>query len=215
MRRFHVAHGYPQAITFRNGIDVHFWKPEISQEEARKQLSISLDKTVFLLAGRIGHDKGSTSVKRALPPNAFLIAAGENSEILKSMGNVLYLPTQNAQGMRTLYAATDITLIPSIYLDPFPTVSLESMASGRPVIATTYGGAQEAVVDGTTGWIVDPNDTGAFRKKMEWCMEHRHELPTFGAAARKHIEENFSMERYCKQLFKTYEQAVLMAKKVS
>ena len=106
--------------------------------------------------------------------------------------------------MQTLYAACDATLVPSVYLDPFPTVCLESMACARPVIATIHGGAKEAVNDGVTGWLVDPLHEEAFTDRLRWCITHRSELPEFGEAARKHIEEHFSMEKYVDAVLEIY-----------
>src|SRR3954451_24116353 len=55
-------------------------------------------------------------------------------------------------------AASTAFLNLSTYLDPFPTVNLESMALGVPVIGTRLGGTPEAIVDGETGFLVNPFD---------------------------------------------------------
>jgi glycosyltransferase involved in cell wall biosynthesis len=53
-------------------------------------------------------------------------------------------------------AASTAFLNLSTYLDPFPTVNLESMALGVPVIGTRLGGTPEAIVDDVTGFLVNP-----------------------------------------------------------
>ncbi len=56
------------------------------------------------------------------------------------------------------YAAADISVHPSFY-DPSALVVLEAMATGLPVITTTYCGTSEIIEDGQEGFVVaDPND---------------------------------------------------------
>lgn len=192
-------------VTIRNGIDTTFWKPIGSRREARATLGIQSDAPGFLLAGRLGHDKGVTAVRNALPDDAILLVAGElNKNDLASLGpQAHYLGSCDAERMRLAYAATDATLVPSIYLDPFPTMCLESQACARPVIATTWGGARESVIDGKTGWVVDPTDVTAFRERLAWCS-HAPELSTAGGNARKHVEAHFSLDRFLDDLEALY-----------
>ena len=67
--------------------------------------------------------------------------------------------------MNLAYSVSNITLVPSIYLDPFPTVVLESMYIGTPVISSVYTGAKEAIIDGVTGYHVNPFDIDDFSIK--------------------------------------------------
>ncbi|MEK7137702.1 MAG: glycosyltransferase family 4 protein [Patescibacteria group bacterium] len=205
--------------TLRNGIDLSFWK-EMNQKEARVSLGIPEDQMVFLLAGRLGVDKGSEIIDRTLPEGTLLLAAGDIpegtfsrchtehsrsvSQTFPALPHVRIFPHQNPEQMRLLYSAANVVLIPSLYLDPFPTVTLEAGACSRPVIATIFGGAKEAVRDGITGWIVNPRDEHAFREKLEWCAEHRMELPQFGLAARTHMEKHFSLEKHLDELLQIY-----------
>ena len=67
--------------------------------------------------------------------------------------------------MNLAYSVSNLTIVPSVYLDPFPTVVLESMSKGVPVIASVYSGAREAVINDYTGYIVNPIDTDDFVRK--------------------------------------------------
>ncbi len=207
LKNFLAETGLRNLTTIRNGIDLNFWKEQVSREDARKQLDIPKAKTVFLFAGRIGHDKGSTALDSALPENALLIVAGDTraGAFGRIKNRVLCYENQSAEQMRLLYAACDVAVVPSIYLDPFPTVCLEAMACSRPVIATCFGGSKEAVLDSITGWIVDPNNQIQLREKLQWCIDHREECEVVGKNARKHMEESFSIERYLQKVMKIYE----------
>ncbi len=206
LKNFLAFKGLKNLQTIRNGIDLNFWKEQLSKEEARKQLGIHAEKTVFLFAGRIGHDKGSNALDNTLPAGSLLAIAGDASAgALKNINQqVLSFPNQSAEQMRLLYAACDVAVVPSIYLDPFPTVCLEAMACSRPVIATCFGGSKEAVKDGITGWIVNPLDEPQLKNRLQWCVDHPEEWKKAGIQARMHMEQNFSVERYVKELMEVY-----------
>lgn len=58
-------------------------------------------------------------------------------------------------------------VVPSVWPDPCPTVSLEAMASGVPVIAAATGGLPDQIGDGTNGLLVPPGDADALRDALE------------------------------------------------
>ncbi len=207
LRSYLQRFGYDRMQTVRNGIDLEFWRAEGTKVDARIALNLPTDAPIFLLAGRIGHDKGSSAVLCALPDSAHLLVAGTYDEsAFRALGDrVHFFSQQSAVDMRRLYTACDAAVVPSVYLDPFPTVCLESMACSRPVIATSYGGAKEAVQNGKTGWILDPKNVPALRERLRWCALHRDGLKTFGDHARTHMEQHFSMERYLDTLVDIYE----------
>ena len=50
--------------------------------------------------------------------------------------------------------------------DNYPTVNMESIACGTPVITFDTGGSPE-IIDQDTGWVIEYNDTGALCQKIE------------------------------------------------
>jgi len=70
---------------------------------------------------------------------------------------------------------------------------LEAMACGLPVIATDVGGNTELIVNGQTGGIVPRADPGAIKEKCLQYIESPELLQKHGQAARKRIEEKFSI----------------------
>jgi|tagenome__1003787_1003787.scaffolds.fasta_scaffold20981285_2 glycosyltransferase involved in cell wall biosynthesis len=79
--------------------------------------------------------------------------------------------------------------------DPLPTVLLESLADGLPVVATRTGGIPEIVRDGVDGLLVDPGRAdlaaAAIGRLAEPC-----ERIAFREAALRDARERFSVERY-------------------
>ena len=206
LRDYLMRRDIPNVRTVHNGIDLNFWKPETTKTEARTKLGLPEHAFLFLLAGRMGYDKGSTLISATLPHDAGLILAGDNfSDEFAPVRNRMHIfKNQTAEQMKLQYAACDAVLVPSRCLDCFPTVCLEAMAMEKPVLATTMGGAKESVANGNTGWILDPWDENAWKNKMQWCIDHASELIAMGKNGRKRMEEEFTIERMAEQLMNIY-----------
>jgi glycosyltransferase involved in cell wall biosynthesis len=92
-------------------------------------------------------------------------------------------------------AASDAFLNLSMYLDPFPTVNLEAMALGAPVIGTCFGGTPEAVVDGETGFVVNPYDLEQVKARALALLRDAGCRRRMGQAGRQRVERDFPVER--------------------
>ncbi|HEX4697147.1 MAG TPA: glycosyltransferase family 4 protein [Candidatus Udaeobacter sp.] len=91
--------------------------------------------------------------------------------------------------------------------DVFPTVILEAMASARPVVATRLAGIPELVVDGETGGLVSPGDTGALANALEQLLRDRDLRMRYGRAGRARVEQHFRIENTVAPLIHLLEQS--------
>lgn len=88
------------------------------------------------------------------------------------------------------YARADLFVLPSrASVDPpdvegFGIVFLEAAICGTPAIGGASGGIPDAIVDGETGFLVDPEDPQALARKILRCMDDRGELARMGERAR-------------------------------
>lgn len=55
----------------------------------------------------------------------------------------------------------------SSYLEAFGLNIAESLAMGKPVLATRCGGAEMQIEDGVNGWLVEPNNMEALAEKCK------------------------------------------------
>ncbi|MFO7462081.1 MAG: glycosyltransferase family 4 protein, partial [Desulfatiglandales bacterium] len=81
------------------------------------------------------------------------------------------------------------------YEEGFSNVILESMAAGLPVVATRVGGNPEAVVDGVTGWIVEPRDPEAMAQRITDLLRDPRKAGEWGLKGKERVMELFTVER--------------------
>lgn len=99
--------------------------------------------------------------------------------------------------------------------EPFGLVMAEAMACGTPVIAYNRGSTPELVLDGLTGFIIEPEDSvldsrWIIKKKgIEGLVEAIKRIGEIDrAACRKHIEKNFSVSKMVDGYEKVYQDVI-------
>ncbi len=88
--------------------------------------------------------------------------------------------------------------------DVLPTVILEAMASGLPVVATTLAGNPELVEDGATGFLAAPGDAAGLAGALERALGSRELRRSLGEAGRKRLEERFASARSAPALYERF-----------
>jgi len=78
-------------------------------------------------------------------------------------------------------------------VDALPTVLLEAMGSGVPVVASAISGVPEIVVDGETGYLVPPGDAAALADAIERVLRHPAAARRLGRAGRERAEHLFDL----------------------
>jgi glycosyltransferase involved in cell wall biosynthesis len=78
--------------------------------------------------------------------------------------------------------------------EALPMSVLEAMALERPVVATDVGGTREVVLDGETGYLVEPGDSAAVARALTQLAEDPARARAMGVAGRRRQQERFSGE---------------------
>ena len=73
----------------------------------------------------------------------------------------------------------------------FGLVVTEAMWQSTPIIGSSVGGLKLQVINGKTGYLVDPLDEIAIAKSMEQVLDNPEEAKKMGEIARKHVQDNF------------------------
>ncbi|HEX8253890.1 MAG TPA: glycosyltransferase family 4 protein [Thermoanaerobaculia bacterium] len=107
----------------------------------------------------------------------------------------------------TILAGCDALVHPSLD-DAFPTVLLEAMAAGLPVVATRVGGIPEIVNDGATGILVPPGDAEALASGIEELLADRERMRRMGALATDSAMTRFSTAAWVSRLTAVYDEVL-------
>ena len=95
--------------------------------------------------------------------------------------------------------------------EAFGKVAIEAMAMGKPIIATAHGGSLETVVDGKTGWLVDPLNVEEMAARIGSCLANLENMKDIGRAGRQWVLDHFTAEVMCRKTVAVYYE--LLAKK--
>jgi glycosyltransferase involved in cell wall biosynthesis len=139
-----------------------------------------------------------------------LAGEGEQREDLEALAGTLGISEHvSFLGVRNdlpdLLSAADSVLMPSL-TEGFPRVAIEAMAAGKSVIATKVGGVPEAITHGQSGILVQPKNIESMSTALVELVRDVELQARLSVAARKHVEQNYSVEKYVARLDEIYSQ---------
>jgi glycosyltransferase involved in cell wall biosynthesis len=150
------------------------------------------DRRELLFVGRLHPGKGLKYLLDALPliPGARLTVVGDGSDRphLEERARglpVAFVGSKSLSEMANLYRQTSIVVFPSTLEEGLPNVVLESLAFGRPVVATRKGGVVDVVHDGVNGALVSTLQPAVLASTINPLLDAHDKLVRMGAAARE------------------------------
>jgi len=109
-----------------------------------------------------------------------------------------------------LLAAGDVMFLTSVH-EGLPRVVLQTMAAGKPVVATAVNGTPEAVKQGVTGYLTRPHSTDEMTEALIKILSNKSLARKMGKAGQKSIKGTFLMKPMLAEIEKLY--GALMARK--
>lgn len=217
-----------------NGIDVNQYK-EVENQAVLQKFGVRTDKPYVLFVGRMTRQKGLLYLLKAaskIDPDAQLVLCAGDADTpemkaelegmvaaLKQVrSGVVWIPEMvSREEAIALYSQAAVFCCPSIY-EPFGIINLEAMACNTPVVASAVGGIKEVVVNGETGFLVDPDlsdepphdpkDPDAFATRMADAINTLIRDPSLakqmGQAGRQRVEKYFSWQSIALQTKELY-----------
>lgn len=203
-----------------NGINVEDWQvgdTEVNDFKAKSKLE---NKPVIFFGSRLGGIKGQEliipvmkKIKAAVSNPVLLIAGKVNintqnilhlAEKLGVKENTINCGWLSGKELKAVIHASSAVILPSPYFDSFPLLNLEAMACKKPVIATCFGGSREAVVDGETGYIVNPFNIEVMAGKIIDLLENPDKARVLGEAGYERVKKEFSLEKMINSYLEYY-----------
>jgi glycosyltransferase involved in cell wall biosynthesis len=207
-----IEEGIPEAKVrlIYNGIELSSVLPD--RNEARQALGLDNDTLVGVVIANLipykGHRelvRGLSHLEQELPSNWRILVAGRDHGIraeLEELAAALGISHRieflgEYSDIPRLLAAADFGLLTSRE-EGFSNVILEGMAAGLAMIVTDVGGNAEAVVHGETGFVVPPRNPKAIGDAILEMARNPEQRKRFGAAARRRVEKEFSIDKCVK-----------------
>ena len=165
---------YPIEV-INNGIDLNVFKP--THSNFREQYGIPGDKYIVLgVSFAWGYRKGLdcfVEMAEKLGEQYQIVLVGTDDEIDKNLPhNIISIHrTQNQKELAEVYSAADVFVMPTRE-ENYPTVNMEAIACGTPVVTFDTGGSPE-MLDDKTGIVVEANDIEATKKAIKDICEKK------------------------------------------
>lgn len=181
----------------QNGIDLSMFKP-LPKQEGKFQ--------IMGIANPWSKDKGLYDVyelRKMLPASEYDITlVGLSEKQLKALPEGIsgIMRTSNQQELADLYAKSNVVINPT-YADTFPTINLEALACGTPVITYRTGGSPEAI-DEKTGMVVEQGNVN----ELVAAILKMKESPLSSSDCRKRAEEYFDKDKCFEKYIKLYDE---------
>ncbi len=219
--------------TIHRGVDVNLFDPNnVSQERIvslTNKLQIPEDRSIILLPGRLTEWKGQLYfidiLAKVKNKNFICIIVGDSKgheryrdrlkeKIIKMKLDGIVRLENNISDMPAGYMVSDIVVSSSIRGEAFGRIIPEAQAMKRMAIATSIGGSLETVIDGETGWLVNPKDKDKFAEIIDMILKMpTEERMQRGERAREHIVKNYTIEQMCSKTVNLYKEILETNKK--
>ena len=195
-----------------NGLDLDRVVPQLNRFDTLKALGLPEERPgqarpFVTIVANMRHDvkdypmflRAASHVAKEMPEVSFLMAGeGELTESLRVLScdlgldqNVVFLGRCDL--VAELLSISDICVLSS-KAEGFSNSILEYMAAARPVVATDVGGAREAIIEGTTGFLVPSGDDRQLADRLMRLLKEPARAREMGLAGRQRVEEKFSCE---------------------
>jgi glycosyltransferase involved in cell wall biosynthesis len=132
---------------------------------------------------------------------------GRLSEAVRKKGmdkKVILLGFVKRERLVDLYKTATVHVIPSHY-EGLPTVLLEAMSCGLPVVATNVSGNREVITNGVNGFLVPPKTPKRMAEIILELLDNTALRESIGKAARKTIEDYYTWDKITDNIIDCYE----------
>lgn len=182
----------------KNGVDISLFKPTNQWTDDGKY-------RILAVSNVWNQEKGLYDIyelRSMLPPMFLITVVGLNEKQLKDLPNGItgIKRTQNVQELVNLYSRANVLINPT-YADTFPTVNLEALACGTPVVTYNTGGSPETI-DDNTGVVIDQGDVKGMAMAIKnICTKDR---ARFVSDCRERAEKEFDNEKCFERYMELY-----------
>lgn len=221
--RFTAEHGRvpPDRITrIYYGVDAERLAPRRPRGELRAELGLDADAPVLICVGRLAPQKDHPTLLAALaelPADVQLLIVGGDpfgdgatrlaaeADRLRLGGRAHFLGIRH--DVPDLLGASDLFVLPSLW-EGLGLVFLEAMAARLPIVASNVSAIPEVVLDGETGWLVQPGDPHALAGAISSALADEGGRRARGEAGYDRLLRQFTLPRMIEETLDVYREVL-------
>ena len=196
-----------------NGADSAVFKPSKDFSLTRKEWNIPEGTRVISYVGRLDKEKGLETLLKAFAAivksgaNAKLLIAGkpvsEGEEYKKSLEKLVtdlgiekYVSfLGHVDNTTSVYQVSDITVLPSLWSEPFGRTVVESMTCGTPVVASRTGGIPEILTKEFQSGLFEAGDERNLADTLNRIINWRDKDRQLGERCREYVLSKFTLDK--------------------
>ncbi len=206
-----------------NGVDSERFTPDISCDYLYDEWKIPRNSKVIGMMGRVNSWKGQADFLKAANiimdqnPDVYTVFVGSafegeewrEKELAKAISESPHKDRIINKGYRTdseaIYKLYDVFVLPSTNPDPLPTVVLEAMSTGKPIVGYKHGGVCEMVKEDYNGLLAEVCNPSDLAAKIEKLLSNDALRMEMSNNSRKRLLEKFSIDSYVQNYSNEYE----------
>ena len=174
----------------------------------------------MLYSGRIAEGKGLDvliEVLGVLEGDVFLDVAGTGPEEdlvrqkARQIGledRVIFHGWKSHEELAELYRTCCFLVVPSVWPEPFGICGIEAAFFGKPAVAFNVGGISEWLIDGETGFLVEPYNKAKMADRIMALLADDDLRRRMGKRARELALEKYSPEKHIERLLTIFKRAI-------
>lgn len=215
-----------KVITINNGVEIPRTVSDLEIQTLKDQFSIKDDDFIVGTVGRLFDDhKKITDIIQAMNIlrdfnhiKLLIVGGGQDEDLLRQKAIDLGIKdkvifTGYQYDTAPYYKLMNVFCIAS-QREGFGLVAAEAMLHQLPVIATRVGGLQNVVVDGDTGILIRPHQPQEIADAIKKLYDSADLLKTYAENGYKRAMDNYTEDRYVKDVIDLYRE-LLEKKKIN
>ena len=204
------------------GIDTKEFDVNLSISQAREKLGLPQDRQIILCVRRLVQRMGLENLISAIAlvkrqhPDVLLLIAGKGAiagalrsqiQELQLENHVQLLGFVPDHDLPMAYRAAELSIVPTISLEGFGLIVIESLAAGTPVLGTPIGGIPEILQPFESDLILEGSTTEQVAKGLIEALSGQRKMPT-SEACQTYVRQNYDWNVIARQIKSVYQEVI-------
>jgi glycosyltransferase involved in cell wall biosynthesis len=204
------------------GINTAEFNLDLSIAQAREKLGWQQNRRIILCVRRLVHRMGLENLIAAIAkvrqkyPDVLLLIAGKGAiaDALRSQIQELQLEDHvqllgfvSDQDLAIAYRAAELSIVPTVALEGFGLIVIESLAAGTPVLGTPIGGIPEILNPFNADLILEGSTSAHLAQGMIEALSGQRQIPS-AEACQAYVKQNYDWQVIARQMKSVYEQVL-------